>query len=380
MSSSTVYDKVNPYYARLKKRVCLSQNSSKKTYHIEIDLQDSGITYEAGDSIAIIPENPDLLVKQTLSYFINAIKSSVFDKHQKEHTFEDYLKKHINLRDVTKKLLNELALRQLHPQKKDFLYEILKTENRELYLQYIEGKEAWDVLEEHSEVQLTPQEFIACCLPLLPRFYSISSSQSFVGNEVHLTVVEVAYTAHDKERKGSCTHYLCQTLQEGDYFPLYLQKSHSFRLPIDDDLPIIMIGPGTGVAPFRAFMQERLYRKASAPSWLFFGEWNKQHHFFYEDFWKSLVDQNLLKLDTAFSRDQSHKIYVQDIMKQNQVDLYQWLQNGAYLYVCGDAKRMAKDVEQTLLEIIINQGNSEEEARNYIKQLRKEKRYQRDIY
>ena len=202
-----------------------------------------------------------------------------------------------------------------------------------------------------------------------------------VGNEVHLTVALLKYTHQGIVRTGVCTQYLCEQapLYES-VIPIYVQPHHGFTLP-SEQVPIIMIGPGTGIAPFRAFMQERAAKQASGNNWLFFGECHRTHHFFYESFWTDLIDQGKLRLDAAFSRDQEHKVYVQHRMLEQGSEILNWLDQGAHLYVCGDAQRMAKDVEHALLQIFQMHGNkSEEESKQYLKALRTEKRYLRDVY
>jgi sulfite reductase (NADPH) flavoprotein alpha-component len=242
--------------------------------------------------------------------------------------------------------------------------------------------ELWDLIEHHPEVHFSPEEIVDLAMPLLPRFYSIASSQKVHPNEIHLTIAYLRYETRGITRMGVCTHYLCQLADlHHPVVPVYIQPSHDFKLTPDQDRAIIMIGPGTGVAPFRSFMQDREARGDTGKSWLFFGEWTSAHEFFYEDEWKRWEASGLLKLDTAFSRDQEHKIYVQHRLKEKGSEIYQWLERGAILYICGDAHQMAKDVEQTLKDIIQEHGNTDAAgAQSYIKRLRAEKRYLRDVY
>jgi sulfite reductase (NADPH) flavoprotein alpha-component len=217
----------------------------------------------------------------------------------------------------------------------------------------------------------------------LPRFYSISSSQRCVGEEIHLTVAPLEYESNGHKRRGVCTHYLCQLVELHDpVIPIFVQSSHGFNLPQDLHIPLVMIGPGTGVAPFRAFMQERLlHHQSKGRHWLFFGEWNRDYDFFYEEDWLEFSKQGHLRLGLAFSRDQEQKVYVQHKMWEAGEELFQWLEEGAYLYVCGDAQRMAKDVEVALQSIIQEFGKKEAQAaKEYIKHLRQQKRYLRDVY
>jgi len=216
----------------------------------------------------------------------------------------------------------------------------------------------------------------------LPRFYSIASSQKTHDREVHLTVAMLEYQHGEFEKKGVCTHYLCNLTQaDAAKVPIYVHKHRGFTLPENGDTPIIMIGPGTGIAPFRGFMQERIATGAKGSNWLFFGDWTEKNEFYYGDYWRQLVKEGKLRLDLAFSRDQEHKVYVQHRMKKNAEEFYRWLQAGAILYVCGDMKHMAKDVDLALHEIVQEQGNLDEQgAKKYVSHIRKEGRYLRDVY
>jgi sulfite reductase (NADPH) flavoprotein alpha-component len=259
----------------------------------------------------------------------------------------------------------------------------LEENNRDALKAYLKLHEIWDLLLFHFEVHLTPQELADLLMPLLPRFYSISSSQRYVGEEVHLTIAPLEYESNGHKRRGVCTHYLCELVElHNPVVPVFIQPSHGFKLPEDLLAPIVMIGPGTGVAPFRAFLQERvLHHQTKGKHWLFFGEWNRSSDFFYEEDWLLFEQKGYLRLDAVFSRDQEEKIYVQHKMFEHGEELFKWLEEGAYLFVCGDAERMAKDVEATLLTIIQEYGKKDLlEAREYIKRLRQHKRYLRDVY
>ncbi len=248
--------------------------------------------------------------------------------------------------------------------------------------EYQKNHELWDALLDNPEVRFTPEEICHLIQPMLPRFYSIASSMKVVGEEVHLTVSYVKYMSNGQQRLGVCSHYLCDMAPMNlATIPVYLQPHHGFTLPADPKADLIMIGPGTGVAPYRAFMQERMAMGASGKHWLFFGEWNRSYDFFYEDYWTELQAQGKLRVDLAFSRDQEHKIYVQHRMLEQAQDFFQWLEKGAYVFVCGDAHRMAKDVDAVLHRIIQEQGNTDEQgAKSYVKALRSQKRYLRDVY
>jgi len=214
----------------------------------------------------------------------------------------------------------------------------------------------------------------------MPRFYSIASSPKKDPLHLHLTVAYVCYEKNGRKRCGIGSHYLCEEVDKTTPISLYIQNAEHFALP-GTDKPIIMIGPGTGIAPFRAFLEEREHTNSTSKNWLFFGERNKQTDFYYEEFFNKLIAKNFLKLTTAFSRDKEQKIYVQHKLQEHAKEVYKWLNSGAYLYVCGDAKKMAKDVEKTLLEIIETEGNfSQEKAKEYLSNLRKDKRYIQDVY
>lgn len=369
------FDRNHPFLASIKERELLSKPGSlKSTFHVVLDLKGSEITYQVGDSIAIYPENSLELVETTLKALGSSGNENVIDKMGVTYTLRHFFTKKANLVEVNRKLFQEIVDRQPNLEKKTHLLTLQKDELKK----YLADRYVWDFLEENREVSFTSQEFISLLMPLLPRFYSIASSQQVVGDEVHLTVAGVKYVSNGHERNGVCSYYLSDIAQYD--VPIYVQSHNGFTLPQQEHTPIIMVGPGTGVAPFRAFMQER-FLKNSKHNWLFFGERKRATDFLYEDFWSHLHSQGALQLDLAFSRDQEHKIYVQHRMEEKSAKLYEWLQNGAHFYVCGDAKQMARDVEETLLQIIQKHGNKDEKgAKEYLKTLRQEKRYLKDVY
>ncbi|MCE2984093.1 MAG: sulfite reductase [Parachlamydia sp.] len=379
------YNKENPFYASIKERTPLSKaGSAKSTQHLVLDLRGSGLTYEVGDSIGVFPQHDRELIDRTLHYARATGGELVhYPAHDRLYRFSELLLKVVNITDVSPKLIREVTARQKDEAKKRFLERLLLDENREELKAYLARHEVWDFLRDHAEVELSPQELTALFMPLLPRFYSISSSQKWVGDEVHLTIAPLEYEANGHKRRGVCTHFLCELVPLGQpAVPVFIQPSHGFQLPPDHEISLLMIGPGTGIAPFRAFLQERLFfQRAKGKHWLFFGEWNKATDFFYEEDWSLFEQKGHLRLDAAFSRDQEEKIYVQHRMLEKGEEFYQWLEEGAYLYVCGDAQRMAKDVEATLLFIIQEYGRKDVlQSREYIKKLRQQKRYRRDVY
>ncbi len=381
---SLPYSKANPFLATIKERYSLCRTGSKKnTQHIVLDLKGSGISYQVGDSIGVFPVNDPALISRTLQ----AMKATGAEKVTNRHTGEqvllyDLLEKKVDVTDVTRKLLSELAQRQSNPQKKEKLESLIAEGNRDALKDFQAHHEVWDTLLEHHEVIFTPQEICNLLLPLLPRFYSIASSMNAVGEEVHLTVALLAYEANGHARRGVCTHYLCALApMDQPVVPIYIQPHHGFTVPTDPSASLIMIGPGTGIAPFRAFMQERIQRQDPGRNWLFFGEWTGSHEFFYEEYWRALEQSGKLRLDLAFSRDQDYKIYVQHRMLEHGEELFQWLESGSYIFVCGDAHRMAKDVEAALHKIVQEHGKMDEaSAKEYVKRLRADKRYVRDVY
>ncbi len=359
------YSKENPYTTSIKSRLRLTKPGSKKmTQHVVIDLGDSGIRYTVGDSLGVIAENRPDIVEKTLKALKCEPATIIQDKRTgNSFTLEKFLTTKANLRTVNRKFAE-------------------RAEAPHLTKEELEQYEVWDFLEAYPDFEISPQEFCDLLMLLLPRLYSIASSPSLFPNEIHLTVAPVCYETRGVARYGVATNFLCDQAEIGvTKFGIYLQPHHGFTLPEQATTDIIMVGPGTGVAPYRAFMQERVHQKSPAKHWLFFGEWNQATDFFYEEDWKEIASQCNFRLDCAFSRDQQEKIYVQDRLKSHSKEIFNWLENGAIFYVCGDAQRMAKDVEQALQEIIKeNSAMDDVAARSYLKKLRTDKRYLRDIY
>lgn len=378
------YSKNNPFLASIKERYSLCGiGSQKNTQHIVLDLAGSGIRYQVGDSIAIIPQNDLETVAKTLEFMQATGNENILDKHgEQTWNLKEFLTHKVNITDINRKLFSEIGFRQTNAEKKAYLEILQEENNKELLKKYLSDRYVWDLLKENQEVNFPIQELCNLFMPMLPRFYSIASSQHSVGEEVHLTVALLQYHSNGYQRLGVCTHYLCNVVPfHQKTIPVYIQPHHGFTLPSDHNTSMIMIGPGTGVAPFRAFMQERDYFGAEGKNWLFFGERNRRTDFFYESFWQELVNRGKLRVDVAFSRDQDYKIYVQHRMRENSKELFKWIEEGSYIYVCGDAQHMAKDVEATLLQIIQSEGNlSEQDAKQYLKKLRTEKRYLKDVY
>jgi sulfite reductase (NADPH) flavoprotein alpha-component len=336
-----------------------------------------------GDSIGIYPTHDAGLVKNTLQSMKATGNEIVSEKHTgKSFTLEEFLTHKANITSISRKLLSEIAARQTNSQKKERLLALFNENDKESLKEYLANHEIWDALLENEEAVFTYQELCNMLMPLLPRFYSIASSMKVVGEEVHLTVADLNYVTNTHLRRGVCTYYLCELApMHVPIIPVYIQPHHGFTLPENPEADIIMIGPGTGIAPYRAFMQEREAMNATGKNWLFFGEWHRDQNYFYEEYWKHLTAQGKFFIDTAFSRDQMHKIYVWHRMFEHAAEIFEWLQKGAYIYVCGDAHRMAKDVDATIHTIVQEQGGMDEQAaKNYVKQLKAANRYLRDVY
>lgn len=375
------YDRQNPFYATLKERYCLNRpGSSRETLHLVLDLKGSGLIYRPGDSFGILPKNDPALVEKTLAALLQGSQTVIDKKSGVTLPLSDYLAKGANLMRVSKPLTILAYEKQADGAKKKELESVLKS--TESWNAYASAFEVWDFLEEHAAAKITSDELIPLLQPLLPRFYSVASSQAVVGDEVHLTLSVVEYVTRGVSRIGVASQFLGRQVPLNEpVVPLYLQPAHSFSLPEDHEAHIIMVGPGTGIAPFRAFMQERMAKGASGKNWLFFGERQKAYDFLYEEYWSDLQQRGLLDVETAFSRDQSDKIYVQHRLIDRGKALWQWLNEGAYFYVCGDAHTMAKDVDAALHLIVAEHGRlSESESRAFIKALKTEKRYLRDVY
>lgn len=379
LAPAPVYSRKNPFPGRLLvNRRLNSPDSEKDTRHFEISLEGSGISYEVGDSMAVYPTNdPDLVEEMLTALSAKGDETIPGAKGAPDTTLREALLRQYSITQPTPRFLRAIAERASAA---PLLKELLHEDRRHDLDSYIWGLEMIDFLVEHPSVRFEPPEFVALLAKLQPRLYSIASSLKAHPTAVHFIVDVVTYSSHGRKRKGVCSSFLAERCADSPA-PIY-PTSSKFRLPEDNDAPIIMVGPGTGVAPFRAFLQERQASGARGKTWLFFGAQREESDFYYqEDFTKFIADGVLTKLDTAFSRDQEHKIYVQNRMMGASGELWRWLEEGAHFYVCGDAKRMAKDVDATLRQIVEQQGGkSTDEANEYVENLKNEKRYKRDVY
>lgn len=366
------YSKENPFPARLSvNQKITGRDSTKDIRHIEISLEESGIRYQPGDALGIWFDNDADLVGEVLAL---------------AHLSGDEATARGSLREV---LSRELELTRLHGGFITGLAEI--SDNAALkdlagdkaqVNALVASAQVVDVLKRFPTA-LTAEQLMGLLRPLTPRLYSIASSQSEVEEEVHLTVGVVRYPQEDGTvRSGAASSYLADRLPEDAEVRVFVEHNDNFRLPANPDTPVIMVGPGTGIAPFRAFLQEREAQGADGKNWLFFGNPHFTQDFLYQVEWQRYVKSGLLsKISLAFSRDQANKIYVQDRLREAGLELYQWLEAGAHFYVCGDANHMAKDVQEALLDVIAAHGQkSREEAEEYLSELRRAKRYQRDVY
>jgi sulfite reductase (NADPH) flavoprotein alpha-component len=372
------YSRKNPFPAELKERVLLNgEGSAKETIHLEIDLDGSGLTYEAGDALAVIPHNAKDVVEDILET-TGLDRNAIVTLKDGDCTLEEALTSKLDVTGISLPVLNRYYALSQNKE----LDDLLKPENKKLLQDYLYGRELIDVLHQFRAPDITADGLVSIMRKMPPRLYSIASSPKAHDGEVHLTVGVVRYDAHGRKRKGVCSTYLADRIEEGEKVDIFVTPNKHFKVPANPDLPLIMVGPGTGIAPFRAFIEERQATEAKGKNWLIFGDQHYLTDFLYQTEWQSyLADGVLTKLDVAFSRDQAEKVYVQDRIRENAKELYAWLEEGASFCVCGDASRMALDVDKALHDVIAQEGGlSEEAAAEYVKQLKADKRYLRDVY
>jgi len=385
--ASSAFSKDNPFPAKIVENRLLNRpGSAKETRHLVVDIGGSGLSYKVGDSLGIFATNRSSEVAeilQRLGATGDEPVSPVMLKLAAPIPLREALTARLALAGPTAKILNTFLARTADPAEKARLESLLKPEAKEQLTAYLDEREYVDLLAEYPGARLTPQEFVDHLRKLMPRLYSIASSPKPYPTQVHLTVAIVRYQTNGRDRVGVCSTFMSDRVQVNvTPVPTFVSHSH-FGLADDHATKdVIMVGPGTGIAPFRAFVQERVAVGATGRNWVFFGDQKQSTDFLYEDEWKDyLAKGQVSRLDLAWSRDQAAKVYVQDKMRANAAELWAWLQGGASFYVCGDAKRMAKDVDVALHEIVAQQGGmSPEQAVEYVKQLKKDKRYQRDVY
>lgn len=380
--TAPAFNRKNPCMARLRHAVKLSKDPSPKdTRHYEIDLCGSGMAFEPGDSLAVLPNNGPELVNEVLAALGHSGNESVIDLDSKPVTLREALTSSCAITIPDKKFLAAVAERAPGT---DELKELLAPERKDDLNAFLYGREVIDFLWQYPDAKFAPQEFVSVNKKVQVRLYSIASSLRAYPDQVHLTVATVRYHSHGRARHGVTSTYLAERVMLNDtLIPTFINPGKGFRLPApEEDTPVIMCGPGTGIAPFRAFLQERKATGARGKAWLFFGEISAQTDFFYEEEWAQYLKNGVLdRFDTAFSRDQAEKIYVQHRMMAAADEFWKWLEEGAIFYVCGDASRMASDVDRALHHVVETAGGrTPEQAAEYVSQMKTDKRYRRDVY
>jgi sulfite reductase (NADPH) flavoprotein alpha-component len=376
---SSKYTRNNPFLSTVRvNELQTAAGSEKETRHIELTLDD-GMTYTPGDAVGINPENRDAAVAEVMAALGFKGDERVLDHYKVEISLEEALRTRLSIGKLARGSLKQYA--KLAPGLES-LHAMAAPENKALAEDYCWGREFIDLVTEYPGVVTEPQQLFHVLQRLVPRMYSIASSQKMHRDNVQTTVRVIRYESHGRSRQGVASGQLGERARVGTRMPIFLHANGNFRLPEDTSAPVIMIGPGTGVAPFRAFLEERQATGQTGDNWLFFGDQREKMDFLYRDQFHAMrKDGVLTRLDTAFSRDQAKKVYVQDRMQEHAADLFEWLERGAYFYVCGDVTRMAKDVELALLDVIAKGSNGTlDHAAEYLAAMKKQKRYQRDVY
>jgi len=374
-SADHLYSKSNPYSSGLLVNRVMTEGSDKETRHFEFSLQDSGLSYEPGDSLGVLPVNCSEVVDDLLAV-LGFSGTEPVQIGEESFSLKDTL-----LHKFACTVLSKIQIKKFNDiARVPALEELLKIENKNDLVDYMWGRELIDLFKEYPQQGLAVEDFVSLLRPMPPRLYSIASSLKAHSEEVHLTVAVVRYDSHGRKRKGVCSSYLAERV--GETIPCYFHPNKNFKLPVVQNAPIIMVGPGTGIAPFRAFIEERMATGATGKNWLFFGDRSQKTDYLYGEEWIRYQKEGILnELDLAWSRDQEEKVYVQHKMLERGAELWNWIQEGALFYVCGDASRMAKDVDQALRTIAQEHGSmSEEDSAVWIKSLQKEKRYLKDVY
>lgn len=374
------FSRTNPFQAKVLKNINLNgTGSNKETRHIELSLQGSGLSYVPGDALGVIPSNDPELVAS----LINEMKWDeeavvTVGKQGETLSLKEALTSYFEITLLSKKILQQAAAFTENEELKN----LILVENTSQLKEYCYGRDLLDLLRDFGPWSASAQEIVSLLRKMTPRLYSIASSIAANPDEVHLTIGAVRYTAHGRERKGVCSVLCSERVKEGDTLPVYVQTNKHFFLPESQDKDIIMVGPGTGIAPFRSFIQERAVNKVNGRSWLFFGDQHAASDFLYQsELEKYQQDGVLTKLDTAFSRDTDQKVYVQHKMLEHSKELFEWIEKGAYFYVCGDKEYMAKDVNEALITVLEKEGAMDRDAAEaYLKDMQKQHRYQRDVY
>ena len=377
--TSSPYSRNHPFLARLVENIPLTAPaSSKEVRHIALSLADSGIRYTAGDALGVIPVNWPERVDAILESLNLYHADTIHTPKGASASLESALLSEYEITTITRPFLEKWASLSESQE----LVALLKPDQKPQLQEWIQGREILDIIKRFPVKGLSAQQFVDLLRKLPPRLYSIASSWHQDPDEVHLAVGVVRYQTHGLKRQGVASTYLSDRIEDGSEIRVYLHENPNFRLPQDGNVPVIMIGPGTGVAPFRAFLQEREALGAKGKNWLFFGDREFQNDFLYQTEWLDYRQRGLLnRIDVAFSRDSEKKVYVQHRIEDNAKALYEWIEEGAHIYICGDAKHMASDVHQALIKVIAGQGGqSLEEAEERLLSIQSAGRYQRDVY
>ena len=373
------YTRNNPFMGEVTVNELLTAaGSEKETRHLELTL-DEGMHYTPGDAVGILPTNRDAAVEEILKVLGFSGDERVLDHYKVEISLTEAARARLQIGTLARGSVTQMA--KLAPGVEK-LQAMFGPENKARAEEYCYGRELIDLVKDFPGVITAPQQLFQVVARLTPRMYSIASSELAHPNVVQTTVRVVRYDSHGKERQGLASGHIGERAPLGMKMPIFLHANGQFRLPEDPSTPVIMIGPGTGIAPFRAFLEERQVKGEKGDNWLFFGEQRRSLDFLYQEQLEAMHrDGFLTRLDTAFSRDQARKVYVQDRMQEHSAELFAWLERGAYFYVCGDATRMAKDVELALLDAIARgSGGTLDHAAEYLTEMKKQKRYQRDVY
>ncbi|MEC0092212.1 assimilatory sulfite reductase (NADPH) flavoprotein subunit [Paenibacillus macquariensis] len=380
VAEQSAYSRTVPFKAEVLENLNLNgRGSDRETRHLELSLEGSNFQYEPGDCVGIYPENSLALVESLIEKMgWNSEELVSVNKKGEARSLRDALLNNFEITVLTKPLLEQTA--KLSSNKA--LEELVAPGNEVELRNYLDGRDLLDLVQDFSPWKGTVQEFVSILRKMPPRLYSIASSSKARPDEVHLTIRTVQYESHGRERYGVCSTQCAERLEPGEQLSMYIHHNPNFKLPTNSVTPIIMIGPGTGVAPFRAFLEEREESSAEGKAWLFYGDQHLLTDFLYQlDFQRWVKDGVLTRMDVAFSRDTDKKVYVQHRMLEKSRELYQWLEDGASVYICGDEKHMAHDVHNTLITILEQEGGkSTEEAVAYLNDMQQQKRYQRDVY
>jgi sulfite reductase (NADPH) flavoprotein alpha-component len=378
-TSPSLYTRSNPFPGKLVVNRRLSgPESEKDTRHFEIDLTGWGLSFEVGDSVAVYPTNDPDLVEEII-HALGAKGDEPVAAAKTQKSFRAALLRDYSITQPTPKFLKAITERA---NSSTLLKDLLQPKRKEDLDRYLWGMEVIDFLNEHPSAKFNPEEFVGLLTKLQPRLYSVASSLRVYPEQVHLIVDVIRYESHGRVRKGVASSFLAERADNVPV-PVYPSSAKHFHLPEDPNTPIIMIGPGTGIAPFRAYLQERQALGAKGKNWLFFGAQREKCDYAYkEDFDRFQRDGILARIDCAWSRDQAHKVYVQHKLLENAAEIWKWLDSeGAQFFVCGDARRMAKDVDAALRKIVQEHGGqSVGEANEYVEKLKSDKRYKRDVY